>query len=80
MWHRELLRFDERTTVEAAVDPDRAYRLALWRDGECLLEFHGQGTMHRRRSAERTGVYEFRSIEQLRYDFEQEIERLVGRR
>jgi hypothetical protein len=79
MEHRELLRIDARTTLEAAVDA-HAYRLALWRGGECLVEFRGERGVHRRRSRERTSTYEFRSIEQLRYDFEQEIERLVDRR
>jgi hypothetical protein len=80
MWHHELLRLDAQTTLEAAIGDDRAYRLALWRDGECLVEFHGERGVHRRRSGERSTRHEFRSIEQLRYDFEQEIAGLVGRR
>lgn len=80
MRHQELLRLDARTTVEAAIDAARGYRLGLWRNGECLVEFCSEDGVHRRRSRERVSAYEFRSIEQLRYDFEQEIERLVGRR
>jgi hypothetical protein len=79
MWHEELLRLDERTAIEAAVDADRAYRLALWRDGECLLEFRGEDGEHRKRVRERTTAHDFRSIERLRYEFEQEIGRLVDR-
>jgi len=80
MWHRERVRLDEQTTLEAEVDSDRSYRLGLWRGGECLVEFQGRGGRHRRRSHERTAAYEFRSVEQLRYEFEREIERLVDRR
>lgn len=79
MWHDEMLRLDERTSIEAAIDADRTYRLALWRDGECLLEFRLEKGRHVKRLRERTTVYEFRSIEQLRYDFERQIEELVGR-
>ena len=80
MGHDEVLRLDASTTLEAAVDAARGYRLGLWRDGECIVEFRSEDGVHRRRSRERVSAYEFRSIEQLRYDFEQEIERLVGRR
>jgi len=80
MRHREWLQLDAGTTVEAAIDSGPSYRLGAWRDGECLVEFEGRGGKHRRRSRERIAAYEFRSIEQLRYDFGQEIERLVGRR
>jgi hypothetical protein len=74
MWHQELLWLDERTAIEAAVDRDRAYRLAMWRDGERVLEFRFDRGRHLKYSHARTTAYDFRSIEQLRYDFEREIE------
>ena len=81
MMHRELFQLDATTSVEAAVGDDRSYRLGLWRDGELLVEFACDGgETHRRRARERTSAYEFRSVEQLRYDFEREIETLVGER
>jgi hypothetical protein len=56
-------------TVE--LDEDRGYRL---RYGE-LVEY----TPGRRRVRGRATPYEFRSVEQLRYDFERDVEALGGR-
>ncbi len=70
---------DERTLIEACVAEDRSYRLALLRDGECLVEFASDKDRHWKRFHGRTTAYEFRSVEQLRYDFEQQIEDLVDR-
>lgn len=80
MWHRELLWLDERTAIEAAVDRDRAYRLAMWRNGERVLEFRCDRGRHLKCSHTRTTPYDFRSIEQLRYDFEREIEDCLAQR
>ena len=81
MMHRELFQLDARTSVEAVVGDDRSYHLCLWHDGELLIEFACDGgEIHHRRVRERTSAYEFRSVEQLRYDFEREIETLVGER
>lgn len=75
MWHAEWLQLDERTALQAEVDANRDYRLALWRDGERVVEFQCENGRHRGRQG---APYAFRSIEQLRYDFEREIEGLVG--
>ncbi|MDX1374595.1 MAG: hypothetical protein R3357_03465 [Burkholderiales bacterium] len=54
-----------------------AYRLAFLRDGECLLRYeHGPGQPHARTLRGRTTAYAFRSVEQLRYDFERDVEAL----
>lgn len=54
-----------------------AYRLAYLRAGECLLCYeHGGVGPHARTLRGRTAPYAFRSIEQLRYDFEREVEAL----
>ena len=73
MPHHEFLQLDERTSIEACVAQNGAYRLALWRDGRCMVEFRSEKDHHWKRSLERTSAYEFRSIEQLRYDFEQDV-------
>lgn len=57
--------------MEAVVQADRRYRLCLWRKGALLVEYSGPD--HRRRVRERA-AYEFRSVEQLRYDFERDVE------
>ena len=77
--YRELVRLTEGVTVEAMVAPDRNYRLALLRQGTPFVEFWNDGAGHRRRVGERTSAYEFRSIEQLRYDFERDAEDALGR-
>jgi len=58
--------------MEAVVQADRRYRLCLWKDGGLLVEYSGPD--HRRRVRERAATYEFRSVEQLRYDFERDVE------
>ena len=54
-----------------------AYRLAFLRSGECLLSYerraaNGDARVLRGRAA----AYAFRSVEQLRYDFERDLEAL----
>ncbi|HVB47838.1 MAG TPA: DUF6516 family protein [Burkholderiales bacterium] len=50
------------------------YRLCFTRAGACLVRYDNeQGRAHRRLRG-RTLPYEFRSIEQLRYDFERAVE------
>ena len=66
-------------SVEARIAPDRSYRLALVRRGQLLVEFCSEGAIHRRRVGDRTTTYEFRSIEQLRYDFERDAEDALDR-
>jgi hypothetical protein len=58
--------------MEAVVHADRRYRLCLWRNSALLIEYSGPD--HRRRLRERAAAYEFRSVEQLRYDFERDVE------
>lgn len=54
-----------------------AYRLAYLRGGECLLCYeHGAARPHARTLRGRTAPYAFRSVEQLRYDFERDVETL----
>jgi len=53
------------------LDADRRYRLAYG----ALVEY----TPGRRRVRGRTTSYEFRSIEQLRYDFERDVESVGGK-
>ena len=77
--YREVVRLTDAVTVEAIVTPDRGYRLALLREGTPHVEFWNDGAGHRRRVGERTSAYDFRSIEQLRYDFERDAEDALGR-
>jgi hypothetical protein len=69
--YREVLRLGTGAWLEALVAPDR-YRLCLYRAGAPLVEYWSDGGAHRRRVRERTVAYDFRSIEQLRYDFERD--------
>jgi hypothetical protein len=77
--YRERVRLAGGVIVEACVAPGRSYRLALFREGTPRVEFWSDGAFHRRRVGERTTAYEFRSIEQLRYDFERDAEDALGR-
>lgn len=54
-----------------------AYRLAYLRGGECLLCYeHRAARPHARTLRGRAVPYAFRSVEQLRYDFERDLETL----
>jgi len=75
----ETVQLADGVSIEARVAPDRAYRLALHRRGRLLAEFWNEGAVHHRRLGERTAVYEFRSIEQLRYDFERDAQDALDR-
>lgn len=77
--YREAVRLADRVTVEAVVAPDRGYRLALFEEGTPRVEYWNDRAGHYRRVGERTSAYEFRSIEQLRYDFERDAEDALGR-
>jgi len=48
------------------------YRLALLARHGPLVLYSGDGARHRRRVRGRESRYEFRSVEQLRYDFERD--------
>lgn len=79
MEYGEILRLPDGATLVARVSSDRAYRLGLYRRGVPLVEFRGEGAVHQRRVADRVCAYEFRSIEQLRYDFERDAENALDR-
>jgi len=52
-----------------------AYRLAFLRGGECLLSYERRPAQGDLRALHgRTAPYAFRSVEQLRYDFERDLE------
>ena len=54
-----------------------AYRLSYLRAGDCLLRYeHGPAVPHARILRGRAAPYAFRSVEQLRYDFERDLEAL----
>ncbi len=54
-----------------------AYRLAYLRDGDCLLCYENRTPHeHARILRGRAASYVFRSVEQLRYDFERDVEPL----
>jgi hypothetical protein len=67
MFYETVFLEDELLTIE--LRDDMSYRL---RYGE-LVEYSN----HRRRVRGRTQPYEFRSVEQLRYDFEQDVKNLA---
>jgi hypothetical protein len=77
--YREAVRLTGDVTVEAIVAPDRSYRLALFLRATPRVEYWNDRAGHYRRVGERTSDYEFRSIEQLRYDFERDAEDALGR-
>lgn len=54
-----------------------AYRLAYLRGGECLLSYERRAAQGDQRVLRgRAAPYAFRSVEQLRYDFERDLEAL----
>ena len=57
--------------VRVELDDDLRYRLSY---GERVIYENGRRTVRGRSSA-----YEFRSVEQLRYDFERDVEAAGGR-
>jgi hypothetical protein len=63
--------------IEIAFDPP-AYRLA-WHSRSARVRYESEGDgRHRRLVRARRLAYEFRSVEQLRYDFERDIEAAGG--
>jgi hypothetical protein len=77
--YQEVVRLAGGSTLLARVAADRNYRLGLYRRGAPLVEFWSDGAAHRRRVGDRTLAYEFRSIEQLRYDFERDAQDALDR-
>jgi hypothetical protein len=68
---REKVLLKDGSLLEIALDADLGY---LLRYG-ALVEYAN----HRRRVRGRELAYEFRSVEQLRYDFERDVEAAGGR-
>ena len=60
--------------LELTLVGDRVYCLRFGKGGRTLVEYRGDGRRHRRRVRGRDAPYEFRSVEQLRYDFERDAE------
>ena len=77
--YREAVRLTDGVTVEAIVAPDSSYRLALLLRATPRVEYWNDRAGHYARVGERTSAYEFRSIEQLRYDFERDAEDALDR-
>ena len=75
----ETLRLPDGSTLIARVGPGVDYLLGLYRQGTALIEFRGERTVHRLSVGDRISSYEFRSIEQLRYDFERDAEDALDR-
>ena len=73
-WFRETLLLAEDVRLDALIERSGRYRLSLLRAGVALVEYWNDGDVHRRRVGERTHDHEFRSIEQLRYEFERDAE------
>jgi hypothetical protein len=48
------------------------YSLRFLRNAQPLVEYANRGNGHRRKARGREEAYEFRSVEQLRYDFERD--------
>jgi hypothetical protein len=68
-WEERHLRADGRM-IEAGVDSPARYRLRFGRPGAWLVRYEdGRRTVKGRRQP-----YAFRSVEQLRYDFEKDVE------
>ncbi len=59
--------------IEIRLQRGGRYRLACITRGELLVQYSCEGEGHRRRARARETEYEFRSVEQLRYDFERDV-------
>jgi len=68
-WEERHLRADGQV-IEAAVDSQARYRLRFGRPGAWLVSYEDG----RRMLKGRRQPYAFRSVEQLRYDFEKDVE------
>jgi hypothetical protein len=72
--YQEMVLLADGAWVEVSVEADRRYRLCLRKRDETLVEYCNDGVSHRRSLRGRAASYAFRSIEQLRYDFERDAE------
>lgn len=60
--------------LKLMVFPGKGYRLCCRKGKEVLVEYRSNGNDHHRELHGRRNAYEFRSVEQLRYDFERDAE------
>lgn len=72
--YEERVLFADGALAEIALERGDRYRLRFARAGDLLVEYWNDGGTHRRRRQGREQAYEFRSVEQLRYDFERDVE------
>ena len=70
---QERLALADGRCVELRVDPGGAYLLACRDGAHVLVAYAGDGRAHHREVRGRRAAYEFRSVEQLRYDFERDV-------
>lgn len=59
--------------IEIRLERGGRYRLACVAHGKLRVQYTGDAAGHRRRARGRETGYEFRSVEQLRYDFERDV-------
>ena len=69
----EHLILPEALRIEIRLERGGRYRLACSAHGKLLVRYSGDGADHRRRVGARETAYGFRSVEQLRYDFERDV-------
>jgi len=60
--------------IEVFFLPGKGYRLCCRKGKEVQVEYKSNGKYHSRELRGRRNAYEFRSVEQLRYDFERDAE------
>ena len=75
MSYQERVLLPDGAMLELLLEPGPRYRLRRGRPGDWRVCFHNLGGKgHRRAIGGRESAYEFRSVEQLRYDFERDAE------
>lgn len=60
--------------LELKLFDELQYSLTVRQGRKSLVEYKGNGRRHSRTVRGRDSVYEFKSVEQLRYDFERDAE------
>jgi len=73
MYEERVMLADGRR-MELRLVSQEEYSLAVHRGARRLVEYRSEGRGHRRHLRGRELAYEFRSVEQLRYDFERDAE------
>lgn len=73
----ERVRLADGAALELVLDPP-SYRLS-WRSARARVQYASVGEgRHRREVRGKASAYEFRSVEQMRYDFERDVEAAGG--